>query len=141
MIIKQLTIFVQNEAGKLAEVARFLGDHGINIKAMTVADAQDFGIFRLIVQRPEQALELFQKNDFAVSLTDVICLNTKNEPCALANAIDILAENGINVEYMYGYEIAKKANIFFRVDDTERALEILDKHKYSLLKANDIYEA
>ena len=89
MLIKQLSIFLENKSGRLNEVSQILGNNGINMSAFSVADTSEFGILRLIVSDPELACKVLRENLFSVSLTDVVCLNCPNEPGALAKALQI----------------------------------------------------
>jgi len=103
MLIKQLSIFLENKSGRLNEVSRILGDSGINMLAFSVADTSEFGILRLIVSDPELACKVLRENDFSVNLTDVVCMNCPNEPGALAKALQILSDNQITIAYLYAF--------------------------------------
>ena len=94
MLIKQLSIFLENKSGRLNEVSQILGSNGINMSAFSVADTSEFGILRLIVSDPELACKVLRENLFSVSLTDVVCLNCPNQPGALALGISIQHHSG-----------------------------------------------
>ena len=101
MTISQLSIFVENKAGKLVEITEVLGHAGIDIRAMSIADTQDFGILRLIVSDAEKAKEVLTNNGNIVSITKVTAVAVDDRPGALTEVIKLLADNGVNIEYMY----------------------------------------
>jgi len=141
MIIKQLTVFLENKTGRLNEVSQLLGNAGMNISAMTLADTTEFGILRMIVSNPEKALSILKDAEFSVRLTDVICLNSPNEPLALARALDILSSESVFIEYLYAYSMNEKsANIVLKPDNIEKCIEVLQAHKMELVRASDMYK-
>ncbi|MDA3930236.1 MAG: ACT domain-containing protein [Prolixibacteraceae bacterium] len=140
MIIKQLSVFLENKTGRLSEVSSILGDAGINMTAFSIADTSDFGILRVIVSEPEKAMKILKKNDFSVNLTDVVCLICPNESGALARALKILKEEEVQIEYMYAFSIDKAANIILRTADTNDCIEKLQKHELELMKASELYK-
>jgi hypothetical protein len=141
MIIKQLTVFLENKTGRLNEVSQLLGSSNINISAMTLADTTEFGILRMIVSEPEKALSILKSAEFSVRLTDVICLNSPNEPGALARALDILSGESVFIEYLYAYSMDNKsANIVLKPDNIQKCIEVLQKHKMELVSASEMYK-
>jgi len=141
MIIKQLTVFLENKTGRLNEVSQLLGISGINISAMTLADTSEFGILRMIVSEPEKALSILKDAEFSARLTDVICLNSPNEPGALARALDILSGESVFIEYLYAYSMDNKsANIVLKPDNIQKCIEVLQKHKMELVSASEMYK-
>ena len=140
MIIKQLSVFLENKSGRLSEVSDLLGQAGINMTAFSIADTSDFGILRVIVTSPEKALEILKKNHFSSSLTDVICLVCPNEPGALAKALKILDGADIQIEYMYAFSIGETANIVIRPTNVQKCIEILQEHEIELMKSSDLYK-
>jgi len=140
MIVKQLSVFLENKTGRLNEVAGLLAGAGINISAFSVADTTEFGILRLIVSDPDKALEKLKNAGFAVRLTEVVCLHSPNEPGALARALDILSANEVFIEYLYAFSMNKKsANIVLKPDDIQKCIEVLQNHKMELVRASDLY--
>ena len=105
MLIRQLSIFLENRKGKFAEIARLLGNHNINMKAFTVSESDDFGIARIIVdsQETERAYNILKANSYAVSLNNVVYLNSPNKPGAMAIAMEELAKQHVSIEYMYAF--------------------------------------
>lgn len=141
MIIKQLSVFLENKTGRLNEVTQILGNAGINMSAFSVADTSEFGILRMIVSEPEKALSILKDAEFSVRLTDVVCLNSPNEPGALARALDILAAESVFIEYLYAYSMNdKSANIVLKPDNIAKCIEVLQAHKLELVKASDMYK-
>ncbi len=141
MIIKQLSVFLENKTGRLNEVTQILGNAGINMSAFSVADTSEFGILRMIVSDPEKALSILKEADFSVRLTDVICLNSPNEPGALARALNILSGEEVFIEYLYAYSMDdKSANIVLKPDNIQKCIEVLQAHKMELVSASDMYK-
>lgn len=141
MIIKQLSVFLENKSGRLNEVTSLLGEAQINISAFHIADTSEFGILRMIVSDPDKALLALKEANFSVSLTDVICLNTPNQPGALAKALNILAEEGVFIEYLYAYSNEGiSANIMLKPTDIAKCIRILNEHQMELVKASDLYK-
>ncbi len=141
MIIKQLSVFLENKTGRLNEVAQILGNAGINMTAFSVADTTEFGVLRVIVSDPEKALSILKEAEFSVRLTDVICLNCPNEPGALARALDILSGESVFIEYLYAYSFDdKSANIVLKPDNILKCIEVLQAHQMELVKASDMYK-
>lgn len=140
MKIKQLSIFLENKSGRLTEVTEALASAKINISAFSVADTADYGILRMIVNKPEQAEQLLKAKGLSVHITEVIGLMVPNEPGGLHRALQILSAEGISVEYMYAFVISDRATVIIRTETVEQTITALQKHKMELLKASDIYE-
>jgi hypothetical protein len=139
MIIHQLSIFLENKAGRLTEVLEVLGKENIRITALSVADTTEFGILRLIVPEPDRVKDILKKNDFTVNLTDVISVIAPNEAGNYARILRILSDIGISVEYTYAYSVGDKSIIILRVSNNEDAIEALKSHELELLKASDLF--
>ncbi|MBN2519682.1 MAG: ACT domain-containing protein [Bacteroidales bacterium] len=140
MIIKQLSVFLENKTGRLTELTRILADNDINISAFSVADATDYGIIRMIVGRPELALEVLKKNGFSVNTTEVICIIVPHKPGGLYKALKVLSDNKIDIDYMYAFALENEASVVIRPTSVNHAVEILQKNKMVLLKASSIYQ-
>ncbi|HET6556863.1 MAG TPA: ACT domain-containing protein [Prolixibacteraceae bacterium] len=141
MIIKQLSVFLENKTGRLNEVTQILGNAGINMSAFSVADTSEFGILRMIVSDPEKALSILKEAEFSVRLTDVICLNSPNEPGALARALNILSGENVFIEYLYAYSMDNKsANIVLKPDNIQKCIEVLQAHQLELVSASKMYK-
>jgi len=139
MLIKQLSVFLENKSGRLHEVSSILGKEGINMSAFSVADTSEFGILRLIVSDHEKAFRVLRENLFSVSLTDVVCLNCPNQPGALARALEILAANEVSIEYLYAFSLGDSANVVIKPDNLEKCITVLTQHSMELVKASDLY--
>jgi len=141
MIIKQLSVFLENKAGRLNEVTTLLGENGVNMSAFNIADTSEFGILRVIVSDPQKALEVLKKNDFSVSLTEVVCLNCPNEPGALSKALKILNEEEVGIEYMYAYSMNNEsAYVVIRTDNINQCIDVLQRHEMELVRASELYK-
>ncbi len=140
MIIKQLSIFLENKTGRLADISAILGEAGINMSAFSVADSSDFGILRLIVSNPEEALKALQEKGFSVRLTDVLCLNVPNTPGALNKAMIILKEAEVEIEYMYAFSLGEEALTVIKPQDIERCMAVLQEHKLELIASSSLYK-
>lgn len=142
MLVKQISIFLENKSGRLAEVTRVLGDNDIDISALSIADTTDFGILRLIVNQPERAEEILKENGFTVSCTDVIAIAVADKPGGLASALDILGNESIGIEYMYAFvgKQADEALVILRVEDPQRAIEVLGRNNIKVLPSSSVYD-
>jgi len=142
MPVKQISIFLENKSGRLAEVTKILGSNNIDISALSIADTTNFGILRLIVNRPEEAETILKENGFTVRCTDVIAIGVKDEPGGLSVALDILDKNSIEIEYMYAF-VGKKdeeALVILRVEDPDKAINALTGNGVKVLTADDVYK-
>ena len=126
MIIKQLSIFLENRTGRINEVAKILAENGINMQAFSMAETADFGLLRLIVPDVDKAVEVLRAASFAVMLTDVLCINCQNVPGSLSAVLEKLASNDIFIEYMYAFSDGDSANVIIRPTDIEAAVNVLD---------------
>ncbi len=126
MIIRQLSIFLENRTGRINEVARILADNGINMQAFSMAETADFGLLRLIVPDVDKAVEVLRAADIAVMVTDVLCMSCPNVPGALSDVLEKLAANNIFIEYMYAFSDGESANVIIRPDNVEAAVRILE---------------
>ena len=125
MVTRQLSIFLENRTGRINEVARILGDNGINMQAFSMAETADFGLLRLIVPDVDKAVEVLRAASFAVMVTDVLCMNCPNTPGSLSAVLEKLAANNIFIEYMYAFSDGETANVVIRPDDVQAAVKVL----------------
>lgn len=140
MIIKQVSVFLENESGRLSEVTEILGNAGINISAFTVADTSDFGILRLIVSDPDRAKEILKQNNFSVQTTEVLLAKTSNQPGSLTRLLRIINEGGSFIEYMYAFSMeGESAVIVIRPTDIQKCMSILQNHKDDFLVQDSKY--
>lgn len=140
MLIKQLSIFLENKSGRLTEVLQTLGDENINVTALTIADTSEFGILRMIVSDPEKAYSVLKKKDFSVNMNEVLSIATPTEAGSYAKALHILSDSNISVEYMYAFSIGEKSILFMRTADTEKAIKVIQEKKMELIRASDLFK-
>jgi len=132
--VTQVTVFLENRSGRLAEIADLLGRSGVNIRGFSTTEAAEYGIVRLIVPEPERAREILHGEGFTTHLSQVICVAVPDAPGGLAKVLDELAEQGVSVDYLYSISFQ---NICFAVHDVERAVELLED-KVTLLTDDDV---
>jgi len=140
-LVKQISIFLENKSGRLAHVTKVLGENGIDISALSIADTTDFGILRLIVNNPEKAEEVLKKEGFSVGLTDVIAISVEDKPGGLYKALAILAEHSIGIEYIYAF-VGKRENealVILRPDKPCEAIKVLTEKNIKVLEQEDVY--
>ncbi len=128
-VIKQISIFMENKPGRMARVAKTLSDADVNIRALTIAEAGDFGVIRMVVDDTEKGYRVLRDGGFTVSETDVLAVEIKDIPGGLYEIVDTLGENDINMDYAYAFVTAKaeRAMLILRVDDTKRAAQVLNE--------------
>ena len=134
MTIKQLSVFLENKTGRINEVTKILARHSINMQAFSMAETTDFGILRLIVSEVDHAVEILREANFAVMLTDVVCLRCDNVAGSLSVILEQLAENQIFIEYMYAFAEGEQANVIIRPNDITRCVEVLSDCKCNIVK-------
>ena len=133
MIIKQISIFMENTTGRLADVTALLAQSDINLRAISIADTADFGILRMVADRPDAAVALLKAAGFAARETDVIAVEVPDQPGALATIMALFRDEGVNIEYLYASleHSANQAVIVLKVDDVAAGLAMLQKHGVS----------
>ncbi len=141
MKVEQISIFIENKSGRLAEVTRILGEAGVNIRALSLADTSDFGILRLIVNDCEIANGVLKEQGFTVSKTEVVAVEIPDQPGGLTRILQVLDGEEINVEYMYAFveQCGGNAVIIFRFDDSDRAIRALLAKGFNLLDGERLY--
>lgn len=142
MLIEQLSVFLQNEKGRLAQMCRLLGDAGLNMHALVVADTDEYGVARVICDRPHSARRVLESAGFAVSVTRVVAVEVPDRPGGLAEVLECLDADGINVEYLYCFPRPDGAAAvdMLRVEDPDAAVGRLTGGGFSLVHATQIYE-
>ena len=140
MFVEQISIFIENKEGRLAEVSAILRNANINIRALSLADTTDFGVLRLIVNNNKKAVQALKKEDFTVGMTKVLAVEINDEPGGLNKVLDPLSANEVNVEYMYAFAKPKceHAIMIFRFDDYEKAIEILNQKNIKIITKKEI---
>ena len=134
MTVKQISVFLENQPGKLAEFAAVLSAQKVNLRAISVAEAADFGIVRIIVDDVFNAVTILKSENYVCSITDVLAVEVKDEPGMLANMIGILGTEGINIEYMYNI-LGKKSDVAYMIIRTNvdaQAAKILESKGFKI---------
>jgi hypothetical protein len=142
MKVKQISVFLENRQGRLAEVTRVLGENNLNIRALSLADTSDFGILRMIIDHPDKAYMVLKENHYTVRESDVVALEVADHPGGLAGVLNIFNERDINVEYLYAFperESIDKAIMVFRFDDPDKAIEVLNQNGIRVMEAKKVY--
>ena len=141
MLVKQISVFLENKNGRLADVTRTLADNNLNICALSIADTTDFGILRLIVNKPEEAEKVLSQHEFTVSCNNVIAIGVEDKPGGLAKALDILYENGISIEYMYAFvgKTGNEAFVILRMENPDEAIKTLANCNIEVISSEKIY--
>ncbi len=131
MTITELSIFVQDKAGKLTEISKLMGSQDLNIRGFMISDtAEGYGIFRLITDNIEESLMILKNNGYTVSEKDVLAVKITDQPGALANTLDLFSKNGINIEYLYA---VANSVIVFKLDDPVKAAHIIKEQNIKLI--------
>ena len=141
MTIEQLSIFVENKPGKLVEALETIAEAGVDLRALSLADTADFGILRVIVDRPDQALQALQESGYLVRSNEVIPVSVGDKPGGLSSVLRILANAGVNVEYTYAFVAHGRdtAYVILRVADNEAAVNVLKGNGVSLLTKEEMF--
>ena len=141
MTIKQLSIFVENKPGRMAEIAGMIAEAGIDIRALSLADTSSFGVLRLIVDRPETAEQALAQRGLTLSLTDVLAVRMDDRPGGFARVLAALAAGNVNVEYMYAFicRQAGHAAVILRVEDPEHAAALLRAEGVGMLSQSEVF--
>jgi hypothetical protein len=134
--ISQVSIFIENTKGRLAEVCGLLGNNNINIKALTIAESPEFGILRVVLNDTEKAKKILKENGFIAKTAPVVAVEVSDTPGGLAKALKILADNDINLEYMYGFveKASEKALMVLKFDNIEKAIDVLQKNNIPIVE-------
>ena len=141
MKVKQLSLFLENQPGSLSRPVKLLAKAKVNILTLSLADTQQFGILRLIVQDWEKAMKLLAKNGFVVKVTDMVAIEVSDAPGGLSDILAALEKTHVNLEYMYGFTVRKerKGLLVFRFDDPDRAIEALQKKKINPVRSVELF--
>ena len=140
MAIKQLTVFVENKQGTLVTVTDTLSKHNINLRALSIAETQDFGILRLIVNDESAAEKVLAEEGYLIKITDVVGVKIGDAPGKLSEALHIIADNDINIDYLYAFmaRTEKHAYVVIRVEDNQAAEKALEDAGFHIITNADI---
>lgn len=141
MLVKQISVFLENKSGRLAEVTKTLKEHLIDIRALYIADTTEYGILRMIVDQPEKAQSVLSAAGFTVSSTNVIAIAIADRPGTLDHALETLSTGSISVDYLYAYvgRASDDAIVVIRVEDPQLALEKLEQAGIRVLSCKEVY--
>ena len=141
MLVRQINVFLENQSGRLAEVTRTLSENDIDIRALYIADTTEYGILRIILDKPEKAVYLLTAAGFTVSSTPVIAIAVADKPGTLDHALSILSEGSISLEYLYAYvgRTSDDAVVVIRVQDPQLALQKLAEAGIRVLSSEEVY--
>jgi len=133
---------LENRKGRLYDVCSLLGQKGVNIRALNVAETESFGILRIVADKTDVALDALKQADITARITDVVAVEVEDKPGGLANILKVLADEAVNIEYMYGFveKSSDKALMVFRFDDVDKAAEILKKHNIKIVGEQGVRE-
>lgn len=141
MLVKQISVFLENKSGRLAEVTKTLGNNKIDIRALYIADTTEYGILRMIVDQPEKALQALTDSGFTVSSTNVIAIAIEDHPGTLDQALETLSEGSISVDYLYAFvgRSSTDAIVIIRVENPQLALDKLEQTGIRVLSSKEVY--
>lgn len=139
--VRQISVFLENKSGRLLDVTRCLGEGGVNIRALCVADTSEFGVVRLIVDDPHKAHESLKEKGFTVKETVVVAVAVDDQPGGLAGVLKPLVEQEMNIEYLYCFleKAADNAVVIIRVEEAEQAIGALNVAGYRCIPADELY--
>lgn len=141
--MKQVSIFIENKTGSLSTVCKVLANGGINLRALSIADTQDFGILRIIVENTEKTMEILKKNGYICKTNSVLAVEIPDKPGAMAEIMGIVSVPGVSVEYAYAFASHKandSAYMIFRVSGYDKAKEVLAEAGIHLLTKEELFE-
>ena len=138
--MEQISIFLENKSGRLAEITDVLARNGVNIRALSLADTADFGILRLIVDDIEKTARLLKEGGFTVSRNEVVAVVLPDRPGGLSGILNALQGKDVNVEYMYAFVQRSEGNavLIFRFDEITKAIDTLQKAGFKILKSEEV---
>ncbi|MCI8508892.1 MAG: ACT domain-containing protein [Lachnospiraceae bacterium] len=140
MFIKQITVFIENRAGRLEQVTQVLKENNINIVSLSLADTSDYGLLRLIVSNPDKAVTVLKESGFSAMITNVIAVKLTQHVGKLGELLSILSSAGVNVEYMYGLTTGdENASIVIKTGDQKKALDAITESSFELLSTEETY--
>lgn len=141
MRAEQISVFLENKAGRLAEVTSILAEAEVNIRALALADTSDFGVLRLIVSDNQKAVTALKNRGFTVGKTNVVAVEVEDRPGGLHSILDMLHKAGINVEYMYAFvtQSGDNAVMIFRFDNTDEAVKVLLENDQKVINGSSVY--
>lgn len=143
MLLNQLSVLIANKKGRLIQVTKVLSDHQINVRAISVFDTPEFGILRLVVDKPDLAYTLLQEHGYSVNLSKVMAIDLEDKPGCLTRLIAVLDQHDIGIEYMYSFVISQGQSpmMLIKVDDEEKAIACLQDADIKVVRQKKIQES
>ena len=143
MFIKQISVFLENSVGELRQLTELLGQNGIDLMALSMADTQNFGIVRLIIngERIDDALKLLRDNLYTAKVNHVICAEVADRPLGLCELLTLIEQAGLSVEYMYSFlrgSTEKRAHMILRLSDGEKGMQVFQMHDVRTLSQEEV---
>jgi len=138
MTIRQLSVFLENKAGHLNQILEVLARNNININALTLADSLDFGLARMLVSDPENALKVLHNENYSVKIHQVFSLEMSSAPGSMYSILKLFADASIFIEYVYAFSYGSKSVLVFRTNDESRATEIIQKNNLKIIHESDL---
>ena len=142
MLVNQISVFLENKEGRLAEVTKLLSNNEIDIRALSIADTTDFGILRLIVNKPDEAKAILKKEGFIVKSTNVIAIELEDRPGSLSDTLHKLDEYHVSIEYLYAFVSKQygKAYVVLRIENEEVMVDKLKNSGLTIVESKTIYD-
>lgn len=140
MKLTQISVFLENRKGRLYDICSMLGQANVNIRALTIAETESFGVLRMVVDKPDRAIDLFRRNSITANQTEVVAVEVPDKPGGLAEVLKTLSDSEVNVEYMYGFveKHTENALLVFRFDNPEKANQVLKAAGISVVDGKSI---
>ena len=140
MKIRQISLFLENRKGRLHDVCSLLGEKRINIRALTIAETDEFGVLRMVVDSPDEAVDVLKEKGFVATVTEIVAVEVDDRPGGLARVLSVVTESGLNIEYMYGFVEKKsdRALMVFRFDDPDKAVKLMKENDVPVIGQQEI---
>ncbi len=138
--IRQISVFLENRSGTLSEITQLLAESGVNLRALSLADSADYGVLRLIADDAAKATDILKQKGFIVSLTPVTVISVPDEPAGLSGILEILAEGGVDIEYIYSLFTHQNGNAYmvFRINDEEKFMTLVTAHQMKVVNKDEL---
>ena len=141
MKITQISVFLENRQGRLYDVCSLLGDNDVNIRALTIAETESFGVLRIVVDKSDFAIKLLRENQFVANFTDVVAIEVPDKPGGLAEILEVIEQAAVNVEYVYAFTIKHQGQglLVFRFNDPDAAIKALQARDVDVLGHDELH--
>ena len=140
MTAKQISVFIENRKGRIGDVLKVLKGSDVNILSLSIADTSEYGLFRIIVDKPETGKKALSEAGFSAMLSDIFIISVPHEPGSLHEILQVISDEEISVEYMYGLSVAgEEASIVLKTSDTQKAMQVFKKHGVKTLLDKELF--